>query len=231
MARRPTSSDGTKVERRKHNRFPVAVPLEASWTGPDGKAVKADAVAKQVNERGGFLEMANYPEMGSRITLTNFLSAVTAEARVLATPYSREGVSQGIIVELVVPSDSFWGVDLHVRKSCAELHHLEESLLSQGIDLRLLGEFREAVEFLRLAGTVAQRLRERQLQGRDDEDVLSLLSADRIRRATSLCLEVITDVDAARVNSETKGVDDLYRSLKLACDRLRPLLKPKTSAV
>ena len=47
--------------------------------------------------------MANYPEVGSRITLTNFLSAEAAEARVLAIPNSREGVSHGIIVELIVP--------------------------------------------------------------------------------------------------------------------------------
>jgi hypothetical protein len=229
--RRPTSSDGGKAERRKNHRFPVAVPLEASWCGPDGKAVKADAVGKQVNTRGGFLEMANYPEVGSRITLTNFLSAVTAEARVLATPSSREGVSQGIIVELVVPNDDFWGVDLQVRKSIAELHHLEESLLSEGIDLRLLAEFRDAVEFLRTAGTVVQRLRERQLQGRDDEDVQSLLSADRVRRATRLCLEIVTDVDSGKVHCETKGADELYRSFEQACDRLRRLLKPRTAAV
>src|SRR5262245_58894474 len=107
----------------------VAVPLETSWCGPDGKAVKADAVARQVNTRGGLLEMATYPEVGSSISLTNFLSAVTAEARVLATPYSREGVSQGIVVELVVPSDKFWGVSLQVKKTGLELHSLEESLM------------------------------------------------------------------------------------------------------
>ena len=173
--------------------------------------------------------MVNYPDVGSRITLTNFLSAVTAEARVLATPSSREGVSQGIIVELVVPNDDFWGVDLQVRKSIAELHHLEESLLSEGIDLRLLGEFRDAVEFLRTAGTVVQRLRERQLQGRDDEDVHSLLSADRIRRATRLCLEVVTDVDSGKVHCETKGVEEFLRALEQAQDRMKRFRKRQES--
>jgi hypothetical protein len=98
VTRRSTNPDGTKVELRRSRRFPVAVPVEASWQTPDGTPVKQDAIARQVNVRGGFLEMANHPELGSRITLTNFLSAETLDARVLATPNTRAGVSNGIII-------------------------------------------------------------------------------------------------------------------------------------
>jgi hypothetical protein len=108
MARRGTSPNGTKVERRKAQRFPVTVPIEVSWRGPDGAPVKEAAIARQVNINGGQLEMSTYPDVGSRITITNVLSAETVDARVLATPQSREGVSHGIIVELIVPSESFW---------------------------------------------------------------------------------------------------------------------------
>src|SRR5580704_12903814 len=121
MARRGTSPDGSKLERRKSPRHLVTVPIEASWHGLDGMAIKEQAVAKQVNANGGLLEMANYPEVGSRITLTNFLSAEAAEARVLATPNSREGVSHGIIVELITPNEQFWGVNLQVKKTGVEL--------------------------------------------------------------------------------------------------------------
>src|SRR6202140_3500705 len=158
MARRGTSPDGSKVERRKTQRFTVTIPIEASWLSSDGVVVKEQAVAKQVNANGGLLEMENYPELGSRITLTNFLSAETAEARVLATPSSREGVSQGIIVELVVPSDSFWGVNLQVKKAGVELQKLEKSLQSEGIDLRLLREYRDAVDCVRAAAQAVQQL-------------------------------------------------------------------------
>jgi hypothetical protein len=225
MARRGTSPDGSKVERRKTQRFSVIVPIEGSWRGSDGMAVKEQAVAKQVNANGGLLEMANYPEVGTRITLTNFLSAETAEARVLATPYSREGVSYGIIVELIIPGESFWGVNLQVKKTGVELQKLETSLRSEGIDLRLLNEFRDAVDYVRTAAIIVQQLRERQMHGRDDDDVASILIGERIRRTTNLCLEVITDLDAGKVSNGTKGVDELYRSLEQACDRLRHLLK------
>src|SRR3984957_11423975 len=97
--------------------------------------------------------MNNYPENGSRVTLTNFLSAETVEARVLSTPYSREGDSQGIVVELVVPSDQFWGVSLPGKKTAMELHSLEQALQAEVIDLRLLGEFRDAAEFVRPVST------------------------------------------------------------------------------
>jgi hypothetical protein len=227
MARRGTSPDGTKVERRKARRFPVTVPIEVSWRSPEGVAIKEQAMAKQVNANGGQLEMSTYPDVGNRITLTNFLSAEAAEARVLATPQSREGVSHGIIIELIVPSESFWGVNLQVKKASVELQKLEDSLRSEGIDLRLLNEFRDAVDYIRTAALVVQRLREHQMHGRDDEDVVSLVAGERIRRATNLCLEVVADVDARRVTAENKGLEELYRSLEQASDRLRLLLKSR----
>jgi hypothetical protein len=229
ITRRATNPDGTKVELRKSARFPVAVPIEASWQTADGTAVKQDAIARQVNMRGGFLEMANYPELGTRITLTNFLSAETLDARVLATPATRAGVSNGIIIELVAPSETFWGVDLQVKKTAVELRKLETSLRNQGIDLRLLKEFRDAVEYIRTAATVAQQLRERQLAGHSDDDVLALIAGERARRATNLCMEVASDMDAAKSGKQPKAVTESYRSLLTACDRLKQLLKRQES--
>jgi hypothetical protein len=227
MPRRGTSPDGTKVERRKAKRFPVTVPIEVSWRSPEGIVMKEQAIARQVNGNGGHLEMSTYPDVGSRITLTNFLSAEAAEARVLATPQSREGVSHGIVAELIVPNESFWGVNLQVKKASVELQKLEDTLRSEGIDLRLLNEYRDAVDYIRTAAVVVQQLREHQMHGRGDGDSISLLTTERIRRATNLCLEVVTDVDAGRVTPESKGLEELYRSLEQACDRLRHLLKSR----
>ena len=223
MARRSTSPDGSKVERRKSGRIPVAVPIEVSWRDPSGVMFKEEAVARQVNAQGGSLEMATYPEIGSRVTLTNYLSAETLDARVLATPYSREGVSNGIVVELVISSESFWGVSLQIKKTTAELQKLEHLLHSEGIDLRMLKEFRDAVDYVRTAATVVQQLRERQLSGRDDDEVISLLVTERIRRATNLCAEVLTDLECGKISAETKGVDDFLRCVEQTHDQLRPL--------
>lgn len=224
---RGTTPDGSKVERRKSSRFLVAVPIEASWRNSEGVPVMVHAVAKQVNANGGFLEMTLYPGVGTRIALTNFLSAQSAEARVLATPSSREGVSHGIIVELITPSDSFWGVNLQVKKTSVELQKLEKSLQSEGIDFRLLNEFRDTVESLRTTALAVQQLRELQLRGHDDSEIVSMLVTNRVRRATNTCHELVADIDAGKLTRETREVEELYDSLEQACDRVRHLLKSR----
>ena len=55
----------------------------------------------------------------------------------------------------------------------------------------------------------------------------TLLTTERIRRATNLSLEVVTDADAGRITPESKGLEELYRSLEQACDRLRHVLKSR----
>lgn len=225
IKRRATNSDGSKVENRRSHRFNVSVPVEVSWRGADDKAIKEPATAKIVNHRGGYIEMAAYPELGNRVTITNFLSAEAVEARVLATPNSRAGVSQGIIVEFVVPNERFWGVDLQVKKTAVELQKLEAALRAEGIDLRLLKEFRDAVDYIRTAAAVSQQLRERQLQGKEEDDVLCTMAAERMRRATNLLLAVVTDLDAAHITRETEGAEELLTSMEQTCARLKDLLK------
>jgi hypothetical protein len=221
IKKRPMTADGTNVERRKTPRFPVVVPIEVSWRGADGMSVKEDAVARQVNANGGFLKMSKYPASGSRVTLANFLSAQTAEARVLAAPDSRQGVANGIAVELIVPSESFWGVDLQVNKMAVELQNLENALKSENIDFQLMREYREAVDYIRTMMETLQQLRKWQLGGSENVEQLSVLATDRIKRASHLCLEVIADLEAGRVAHDSKGVDEFQRAIQRLQHRLR----------
>jgi hypothetical protein len=227
IKKRPMTADGTSVERRKSRRFPVVVPIEMSWRGKDGISVKEDAVARQVNANGGFVKMSNYPVLGSRVTLANFLSAQTAEARVLAAPDSRPGVANGVVVELIVPNESFWGVDLQVHKTAFELQNLEKALGTEDIDLHLMREYRGAVDYVRTLTETLQQLRKCQSGGGSDHgELLSDLATDRIRRASNLCLEVIADIDAGRVRHESKPVDELKRAMQ----NLQQRLKQSTNA-
>ena len=221
IKKRPMSAEGKNVERRRSSRLPVAVPIEVSWHAKDGIAAKADAVARQVNANGGFLKMFPYPEAGCRVTLANFYSAQTAEARVLATPTTREGVAGGVIVELIAPNETFWGVNLQVEKASAELVKLEKAMQSEGIDLRLLKEYREAVDFIRHAAGMVQQRRERQLRGLDDNELSSALAEERVRRTIHSCRSVMADLDAGRVKIESEAVDELYRELGKLSDCLR----------
>jgi hypothetical protein len=198
--------------------------LEVSWRGPDNEVVKQEATARHVNLNGGLLEMMQQPEMGSRVTIANLISAETAEARVLATPNTREGVAHGIAIELIVPSETFWGVDLQVKKASIELQKLETSLRDSGIDLRLLKEYRDAVEYVRTVSGSVKQLRECQLQECSDSEVVLSLCADRIHRATALLVELVADLDAGRISAETKGTEEFYHSIEQNLNRLKRLL-------
>ena len=116
-------------------------------------------------------------------------------------------------------------MNLQVKKAGIELQNLEKALQCEGIDLRLLKEYRDAVDYIRTAAGAVQQLRECQLRGLDDGEVVSALAAERIRRTINLCMEVITDLDAGRVKNESKGVEELYGAMEQLRDRLRRVLK------
>lgn len=223
IKKRPMTADGTDAERRKSRRFPVVVPIEVSWRGADGIALKEEAVARQVNSNGGFLKMSNYPPLGSRVTLANFLSAQTADARVLAAPDSRPGVANGIVVELISPSESFWGVDLQVNKTIIELQNLEKALKFEDMDLALVREYRAAVDYIRTTTEALQQLRKRQSGSADDGELLSVLAKERIRRTINLCLEVTADIAAGRVRQDSASVPELQEALAGLQQRLQTM--------
>jgi hypothetical protein len=171
------------------------------------------------------LNMSVYPPVGSRVTLANFLSAQTADARVLAAPNAGEGVANGIIVELIAPSESCWGVDLQVKKTSVVVQILDVALLSEEIDVRLLVDYRGAVDYIRTAATAVQQLRACQIQGLEDGEALATLALDRIRHTTNLCQAISNDLDSGRLKNGSKGLEELHQATEHLQDRLRKILK------
>ncbi len=225
IKKRPMNSEGREVERRKSRRLPVTVPVEVSWRGPDGLALKEEATARQVNENGAFLKMSKYPDVGTRVTLANFLSAQTAEARVLAAPNTRSGVASGIVVELVVPSEVFWGIDLQVNKTVVELQNLENALKAQDVDVRLVREYRSAIDnILSLMETLRQH-RVSTSSTSDDRETLRELAEDRVRRSNQLCMDVIADIDAGRIPDNAASVQELSETVQILQQRFKKIGK------
>jgi len=175
--------------------------------------------------------MKTYPEPGSRIELVNFLSAEAAQARVLGMRHSSEGAVLGVAVELVVPSETFWGLNFQLKKTSAELHKLEQALKSGGVDVRLLKEFRDAVDCIRMAAGAVHELQECHSQwGVNNPEALSKLRVERIRRATHLCLDLANDLAAGQFTSEPEVTAELRRAIELLRERLEPSLRNSASA-
>src|SRR5229473_1399650 len=218
-----------QTEKRRGVRFPVVVPVEAKWQEASGKSVKEAAQAIEVNALGGLLEMKAYPSVGSQLELTNLLSGEAFRARVMGTRRSTEGRTLGVAVELLIPSETFWGVNFRLKKTSAELVKLHHAMQSGNLDPRILREFRDAVDYVRKTAWAAEEWQERQLQQRDPQTVLPLITAERIRRATQLSEAISDDFAAHEVNSETAGMLEFFRALERLHQNLADLFKDHES--
>src|SRR6266436_889677 len=219
-----------QTEKRRGVRFPVVVPVEAKWQEASGKSVKEAARAIEVNAQGGLLEMKAYPSVGSQLELTNLLSGEAFRARVVGTRRSTEGRMLGVAVELLIPSETFWGVNFRLKKTSAELVKLHHAMQSGNIDPRILREFRDAVDYVRKTAWAAEEWQERQLQKRDPSTVLPLITAERIRRATQLSDAISADLAAHEVTSETTGMQDFFRAVARVYQHLVDLFKDRESS-
>ena len=208
--------------RRRSGRFPVLVPVEVRWQEAEGEVNKADAQAKEVNIHGGliqFLDTETYPLVGVEIELTNLFSGEEARARSCAIRRSEDGTVIGVAVELLVPSETFWGLTFRLKKTTAELLKLDHAIRSGDIDPRVLREFRDAVDYVRKTAWAVQEWQERQFQHRDTATVLPLLTAERVRRAAQLCAAVAADLKNHEISAETSGVEALFQAtLRLYLD-------------
>jgi hypothetical protein len=208
-----TNSQPARIEHRRSKRFPVVVPTEVKWRGAGGANVREYAQAEEINAQGGLLRMENFPNVGDMVELTNLLSTESAQARVLAMRSSPGDAVPKVAVELLAPSESFWGANFQLKKTTAELLKLGQALHSGAVELPILKEFREALDHIRKVSWAAEEWGERQLQRRNPDTVLSLLTGERIRRATYLCNELAGELETREVSFGTKGIAEFYRAI------------------
>jgi hypothetical protein len=220
---------GSKGKNRRSDRYPVVVPVKVKWLEASGAGVIEFAEAKEVNMHGGLLEIKGRPAIGSVIELTNLTSAKTASARVLALRPSKKSEVLGVAVELLTPSKTFWGVTFQLKMAIDDLLKLEKAIRSGGMDPRVLREFRDAVDYVRKTAWALQELQERQAQQRDTATVRSLLTEERVRRATQLSKALASDLDSHEVTDGTTGAADLFRAIEGLYQRLAGLFKIRES--
>ena len=205
---------------RRSRRFAVISPIEATWQEADGKILRESGRATEVNAQGGLLELKTYPMVGSQIELANLLTHQSTFARVVGVRRNGEGRLLGMAVELLIPNENFWGVNFQLRKTCADLVKLEYDIRSGQVDPNLLRDFRDAVDNVRKTAWAVQEWQERQLRGQDPQSVLPLLTAETIRRATQLLEAIVSDSAANEIARETVGVEELFRAVEQAHERL-----------
>jgi hypothetical protein len=219
----------SKGKNRRSDRYPVVVPIKVKWLEPSGASVIEFAEAKEVNHHGGLLGMRGRPAIGSEIELTNLSSTKTASARVVSLRPSKKSDVLGVAVELLTPSETFWGVTFRLKMAIDDLLKLEEAIRSGGMDSRVLREFRDAIDYVRKTAWALQELQERQVQQRDTATVRSLLTEERVRRATQISKALASDLDSHEVTDGTTGAAELFRAIEGLYQRLAGLLKIRES--
>lgn len=117
------------------------------------------------------------------------------------------------------------GLSPRLEKLSAELRELEQSMKSGDIEPRVLQEFRDSVDHVRATAWAVQQWLELQAKRGDAYGVLSLLTAERIRRATKLSTDLSIDLDATEVTFETEGLPALFRAVQGFYERLARLFK------
>jgi hypothetical protein len=219
----------SKGRNRRSDRYPVVVPVKVKWSESSGAGVIEFAEAKEVNMHGGLLEMKGRPAIGSVIELTNVISSKTASARVISMRPSKESGALGVALELLTPSETFWGVTFRLKMAIDDLLKLEKAIRPGGMDPSVLREFRDAVDYVRKTAWALQELQERQAQQRDTATVRSLLTEERVRRATQLSKALASDLDSHEVTDGTTGAADLLRAIEGLHQRLAGLFKIRES--
>jgi hypothetical protein len=209
---KPSESSSPQANNRRRSvRFALGLPLDVAWRGPDNVLAREAAETLEVNIYGAVLRMTTHPPAGTRIELTNRLSQEVAPAHVTGVRPSKLG---GVAVELLVPSETFWGITYRLKKAATDLRVLEDELKSGGSDPRVLQEFRDAVDHVRKSAWAVYEWQDRQFRHKDAGTVLSLLTAERVRRATQLNDAIVSDLNAAQVTKETPGIPEFAQAVR-----------------
>jgi hypothetical protein len=104
------------------------------------------------------------------------------------------------------------------------VNELEQNLVKDRVDPRLIAQIHDAVEHLRQTAWTAQQWVELHSNGGDPFDVLPQLEAERMHMLGKLAHNVTADIDATSVNRYTLGISELYETIEQLYRRLRKML-------
>jgi hypothetical protein len=122
------------------------------------------------------------------------------------------------------------GIAVRLEKAIIELKELEAAIkfIDSSANPRLLAEFRDATDHIRVTAWTMQSWLSEQASAGRALPFLSLLTEERVRRATQLCNDLARDLGPMELTPETEGIDkfqDLRRAVERLSRPLAPLVK------
>ena len=102
-----------------------------------------------------------------------------------------------------------------------ELRRLQKLLLSgEGLDPRILTDFRDALNRVRNTAWSAQQYMTFEATGQDSTSVLSILAGERVRATYQLCQAIQADLKSNDVRFQTGPLIQLYLAAKTLAEQL-----------
>jgi PilZ domain len=111
-----------------------------------------------------------------------------------------------------------------IMRAIGDLNELEQNLVKDRIDPRLIAQLHDAVEHVRQTAWTVQQWVDLHSSGGDPFDVLPQLEAERMHMLSKLAHNVTADIDASSINHYTLGISDLYETVQQLYRRLRKML-------
>jgi hypothetical protein len=112
-------------------------------------------------------------------------------------------------------------VSSRLEKGITELRGLQALLLSgEGLDPRILTDFRDALNHVRNTAWSAQQYIASQAADQDATNVLSVLAGERVRAAYQLCQTIQADLKSSDIKFQTGQLIQLSLAAKALIEQL-----------
>src|SRR5215472_14858368 len=112
-----------------------------------------------------------------------------------------------------------------IARTVTELTELEQKLVKDKVDQRLVAQFHDALEHTRQTAWTVQQWVELRAAGNDPFAVLPQLEAERINMLMKLARNVLADIDASGLTEFSEGIDELWQMVQQLHKRLRKMFR------
>lgn len=111
-----------------------------------------------------------------------------------------------------------------LKKTTTELRDIQQLLTNDpDLDVRVLVEFREAVNHVRHTAWAVEQWLKLRVQKGDTFSVLNMLAVERVRIAGELSAGLLLDLEANEITAETEGMEKLVPAVRKLAARLQSL--------
>jgi hypothetical protein len=110
-----------------------------------------------------------------------------------------------------------------LKKTNEDLRHLQDSVKTGMINVKVLMDFRNATERARQASVAVQQWLESQGKGGDPYKLMEQVMRQRLEMTTQLIKDVTSDLECLDVDFDTPGLPELNKAVRTLVERLSKL--------